>query len=389
MKTLQIGLGWFPENTGGGGLDRVYYDCIHHLPQAGVALRGLVIGSDRVPLESQGQVQAFAPREVGLWQRCQGARQAVHKALAEEDFSLVVSHFALYTLPALNQLTKYPTVMHFQGPWAQESLVEGQGTLATRIKWCVEWLVYRRISHFIVLSQAFRQLLHQTYHVPLDRIHIVPPGLDIERFTPTCTRIEARAKLGWTADGPQIGAANRPTIFVIRRLVKRMGIENLVAAMAQVKQQHPDVLLLIAGKGPLTATLQAQIEALGLADNVKLLGFVPDDQLALAYRAADFSIVPTVALEGFGLVTIESLAAGTPVLGTPVDSLPEILTPLSPDLVLEGSSAEHLAKGIIEVLSGQRQLPDQATCEAYVRAHYTWPVVAEQIKAVYQLALEG
>jgi glycosyltransferase involved in cell wall biosynthesis len=379
MKTLQIGMGWLPENS--GGLDRVYYGCVHNLPLAGVGVRGLVVGSDRVAQDSLGQVQTFATRDANLWQRWQGERQKVRQTLAETDCAVVVPHFALYALPILNLVGNRPLVMHFQGPWALESQIEGGNAIAVRLKWWLEYLVYQRINRFIVLSEAFRQILHQTYHVPLDRIHIVPPGLDIEKYTPTCTRPEARETLGWAAD--------RPTILVIRRLVKRMGIENLVAAMAQVKQQHPDALLLIAGKGPLTATLAAQIETLGLADNVKLLGFVPDDQLALAYRAADFSIVPTVALEGFGLITIESLAAGTPVLGTPVDSLPEILGPLSPDLVLEGSSAEHLAKGIMEVLSGQRQLPDQAACEAYVRAHYTWPVVAAQIKAVYQLALDG
>jgi glycosyltransferase involved in cell wall biosynthesis len=378
MKTLQIGMGWLPEN--GGGLDRVYYGCVHNLPLAGVGVRGLVVGSDRVTQDSQGQVQTFATRDASLWQRWQGERQKVRQTLAETDCAVVVPHFALYALPILNLVGNRPLVMHFQGPWALESQVEGGNAIAVRLKWWLEYFVYQRINRFIVLSEAFRQILHQTYRVPLERIHIVPPGLDIETFTPTCSRPEAREKLGWSAD--------RPTLFVIRRLVKRMGIENLVAAMAQVKQQHPDVLLLIAGKGPLTATLEAQIESLGLADNVKLLGFVPDDQLALAYRAADFSVVPTVALEGFGLITIESLAAGTPVLGTPVDSLPEILGPLSPDLVLEGSSTAHLAKGIGEVLSGQRQLPDQATCEAYVRAHYTWPVVAQKIKAVYQLALD-
>jgi glycosyltransferase involved in cell wall biosynthesis len=378
MKTLQIGMGWLPENS--GGLDRVYYGCVHNLPLAGVGVRGLVVGSDRVAQDSQGQVQTFATRDDNLWQRWQGERRKVRQTLAETDCALVVSHFALYTFPILNQIGHRPLVTHFHGPWALESEIEGGNAISVRLKWLLERSVYQRVNRFIVLSEAFRQILHQTYDVPLDRIHIVPPGLDIEKFTPTCSRAEARETLGWAAD--------RPTILVIRRLVKRMGIENLVAAMAQVKQEHPDVLLLIAGKGPLTAMLEAQIGSLGLADNVKLLGFVPDDQLALAYRAADFSIVPTVALEGFGLITIESLAAGTPVLGTPVDSLPEILGPLSPDLVLEGSSAAHLAKGIMEVLSGQRQLPDQAACEAYVRAHYTWPVVAEQIKAVYQLALD-
>ncbi len=380
MKTLQIGLGWFPENTGGGGLNRFYYDYIHHLAQVGVDSRGLVVGSDRVAIESNGQVQAFAPEDIGLGQRCRRAHRAIQKALSEDDFSLVVSHFALYTLPALNQLANYPTVMHFHGPWALESRMEGESAIATRMKWVLEWLVYRRINHFVVLSQAFRQRLHQTYHVPLDRIHVVAPGFDLEKFTLVQSRSEARAELGWAQD--------RPTILVVRRLVHRMGIENLIQAMDQVRQRHPDALLLIAGKGPIAATLQSQIETLNLTHNVKLLGFIPDHQLPLAYKSADFSVVPTIALEGFGLITIESLATGTPVLGTPVDSLPEVLQPLSADLVLEGTSANHLAQGISEVLSGQRQLPSPEACMAYVQKRHAWSAVLPQIKAIYQLAID-
>jgi glycosyltransferase involved in cell wall biosynthesis len=168
-----------------------------------------------------------------------------------------------------------------------------------------------------------------------------------------------------------------------------MGLENLIAAMDKVRRQYPDVLLLIAGKGALTETLQVQIEELGLVEQVRLLGFVSDRDLGLAYRAADFSIVPTVAWEGFGLIVIESLAAGTPVLGTPVGGIPEILQPFSEDLVFEGTSAEQLAQGIIEALSGQRQLPSSKACEAYIREHYAWPAIAQRMKSVYQAALDG
>lgn len=379
MKTLQIGLNWFPEQP--GGLDRVYYDYVRYLPQVGVEIRGLVAGSANVARDSNGQVQSFASRESSLWQRWFRVRQAVHRLLSEEEFSLVVSHFALYTFPVLDQLGGRPAVMHFHGPWALESRLEGAKVVATWSKWALEWTVYRQMAGFIVLSEAFRNLLHREYRVPLERIHVIPPGVDVESFDTAVTRHQARVKLGW----PQ----NRPIILAVRRLARRMGLENLITAMNQVRNYHTDALLLIAGKGALGSTLQAQIEELGLTEHVRLLGFVPDQHLGLAYRAADFSVMPTIALEGFGLTIIESLANGTPVLGTPVDSIPESLRPLSAELVLEGSSAEQLAQGIQEALSGQRQLPDSQTCETYVRQNYAWPVIAERIKSVYQGVLDG
>ena len=152
--------------------------------------------------------------------------------------------------------------------------------------------------------------------------------------------------------------------------------------------RHPDISLYIAGKGVLAETLQAQIQELELTDNVKLLGYVSDEQLPVCYRAANFSVVPTVSLEGFGLIVVESLAAGTSVLGTPIGGIPEILRPFSKNLVFEDCSPTKLAAGIIEALSGDRVLPSSQACLNYVKANYDWHQIARQIKQVYQQAID-
>ncbi|PSN14675.1 glycosyl transferase family 1 [filamentous cyanobacterium CCT1] len=372
-------MGWFPEQA--GGLNRVYYDCVRYLPKADIHIRGLVAGGPQVAQMTQGQIQAFASAADPLMTRWRQARNHFTQLTATEDFSLVVSHFGLYTFPLLDQLRRYPVAMHFQGPWALEGKVEGNGSWGTRAKWLLERTTYRQVQQFIVLSDAFRQTLHREYGVPYNHIHIIPPGVDTTRFDLSVSASEARTRLGWPSD--------RPILLAVRRLARRMGLENLIAAMAEVRRQNPDVLLLIAGKGSLKSELEQQIKELDLNHHVRILGFVSDEDLALAYRAATLSVVPTVSLEGFGLIVIESLANGTPVMGTPVDSIPEILTPFCPDLLFEGTRPEYLAQGINEALSGQRQLPDTAACQRYVEANYTWPVIAKRIKAVYQLAMES
>ncbi|MEL6496475.1 MAG: glycosyltransferase family 4 protein [Cyanobacteria bacterium J06623_7] len=377
MKTLQIGLEWFPER--GGGLDRYFYDCVQQLPLAGIDVKGLVAGSERAAQDTQGQVTAFAPADSGLINRLTAVRQEFKQVISESDYDLVVSHFALYTFPLLNLLGNRPLVTHFHGPWALESDVEANKSLGVKVKKWFEAKTYGRSQQFIVLSQTFRQLLHQEYRVPLERITVIPGAVDLERFNVSESPNLARQKLGWETE--------RPIMFCIRRLAKRMGLENLVVAMQDVCQQYPDALLYIGGKGELAETLQAQISQLGLEENIKLLGYIADDDLPLCYRAANFSLVPTVALEGFGLIVIESLAAGTPVLGTPVGGIPEILRPFNSDLVLASSQPQDLASGIIEALGGQRQLPDAATCLAYVRHNYTWSVIAPQIETVYRRAI--
>lgn len=373
MKTLQIGMGWFPEQS--GGVTRYYYDCIRYLPDAGVDIQGLVTGSGRVATVTQQQIKAFAPTEASLLNRWRGIRQSVRQQLATAEYDLVVAHFALYAFPILDLLGDLPLVIHFHGPWALESDAESQKALAVWFKKSLEQITYRRASSFIVLSQAFQDILHQEYGVPLKKIHIVPGGVDLKQFAVSIASAEARSKLGWEQE--------RKIIFCVRRLAQRMGLENLLSAIALVRTQYPDVLLYIAGKGALAETLQTQITELNLTNHVRLLGYLPEEQLPIAYRAANFSIVPTVSFEGFGLIVIESLAAGTPVLATPVGGIPEILKPFCEDLLFENISVDKLAQGIMEALSGKRQLPSSKACQAYVRANYAWSAIAPQIKSVY------
>ena len=378
MKTLQIGMSWFPEQP--EGVSRYYYDCIRNLPNVGVDLQGLVTGSEEAAIATNGQIRAFAPNEASLLTRLQAIRQSVKHQLtsAEAEYDLVVAHFALYAFPILNQLGNLPLVIHFHGPWALESNAENQKTWATLGKKTLEKITYRRANSLIVLSQAFKDLLHQQYSVPLNKIKIIPGGVDLNQFKTDLSLTEARNKLGWQQE--------RIVLFCVRRLVRRMGLENLLTAIDRVRTQYPDILLYIAGKGALAGTLQQQINDLNLTNHVSLLGYLPDEQLPLAYRAANFSVVPSFAYEGFGLIVVESLAVGTPVLATPIEGIPEILQPFCADLLLEDASVDQLAQGIMEALSGKRQLPSSEACQVYVKRNYTWSVIAPQIKSVYEQA---
>lgn len=374
MKVLQVGTSWFLEDA--GGLARVYYGCVQNLPRVDVEVAGLVTGSELVTQTSNGQVQTFARTDDSLWQRSLGLRKSLKQLLKHGAYDLVAVHFALYALPALDCFGDIPLVIHFHGPWALESKAEGAGRISVWGKWLVEKIVYSRAKGFIVLSEAFRQILHQTYGVPLHRIFIVGGGINTEEFLVQQSVAESRSQLGWAQD--------RRIILSVRRLVQRMGLENLIMAIAQVRQVVPDVLLLIAGKGAIADNLRSLIRQMDLENHVQLLGFVADQDLAITYHAAEFTIVPSVSLEGFGLTVIESLASGTPVLGTPIGGIPEILRPLSENLVLEGSSVEQLAKGLIEALVGQRQMPSAAACQNYVKRNYDWQAIAAQMRSVYE-----
>lgn len=377
-SVLQLGLGWFPETH--GGAENMFYNLARYLPQQGIALSGLVLGTVSQTLDNGARIDSFAPPTASLPRRVAAARSAIAETLRRRSPDLVASHFALNTVGALPALRNRPMVVHFHGPWALESAAEGAGPLAVRLKFMVERLVYRRATRFVVLSQSFATILAERYGVQPERIHRVPGGVDADRYDLPDSRHQARARLGW----PQ----GRPILLTVRRLVKRMGLTALVDAMVELRRRVPDVLLVVAGRGPEAAALQDRIGALGLEEHVRLLGFVPDAHLPLAYRAADLCVMPSQALEGFGLTALESLAAGTPVMVTPVGGLPEVVEGLDGDLVLAGTDARSIGIGLAEALTGVRRLPDADACRALVRSRFDWPVIAARTAAVYRGALQ-
>ena len=371
LTALQIGM---TAGAGrGGGVDRYYFNLLRALVPHGIESRGLVTGSaDAVNGERVSGVAAFAPDSAGLIHRWQALRTAIAPIVPDAD--LVVSHFAPYAFPVLDRIRARPLVVHFHGPWALESAIEGSRGAAVLVKRTIERIVYRAAARFIVLSHAFGDILQDHYGVPADVIRVVPGGVDLQRFEIRQTRSAARAILGWP---------DRPTVVTVRRLVHAKGIENLIAAAAIVRREVPDIFIAIAGTGPLAADLQLRIQEAGLQDTVRLCGFVPDDDLPVLYRAADLMIVPTLALEGFGLVVIEALACGTPVLVTPIAGLPDVVRGLDSSLVLTSSQPVDIAAGICDALSGRVPLPSEEACVAHAQ-QFGWPLISERVGDVYR-----
>lgn len=374
MRVLQIGRIWPSERAGGG--DRVFADLAKYLPSHGIDLEALVSGAAEVADPIETTVSSFGDDAAGTRTRWFGARRTIASRIDAGGFDLVASHFALYGSAAVGRLRRLPHVVHFPGPWAAESREEGAGRLSTLAKWSVERAVYRSAQRVIVMSHAFADVAAESYGVPRDRIRVVPGAADLERFHVEASRDTARRMLGWPTD--------RPLLLSVRRLVHRTGVDRLIEAMTRVRADVPNVLLLIGGNGPLRAALESRVRALGLTDTVRFLGFVPDESLALAYRAADLNVIPTTALEGFGLTAVEALAAGTPSIVTPIGGLPEILRPLCPALVCRSIAVEDIAAGLVAALSGRAVLPDDNACRTFAATRFSAALMARRVAGIYR-----
>ena len=377
LFSLHVGMGWPEEQP--GGLNRMVAGLVRHLPDARVMAEALVAGSPAVERQSMGRARTFAQLSDPLPRRMLLAARAVRESVSRLTPDVVAVHFALFGFTARHAVRDTALVVHFHGPWAEESLVEGGSAAGGHVKHWIERRAYRRAHRFITLSDAFADVLERRYGIDRSLIRVVPGGVDIGRFNPAMSRAEARVAVGLPTD--------RPVVLTVRRLARRMGLRELVSAFATVRQRVPDALLAIVGGGALRPTLEAQIDGLGLTGSVRLLGRVEDAVLPTLFRAADLSVVPSSALEGFGLTSVDSLAAGTPPLVTPVGGLPEVVRGLSESLVLDDATAPSLAAGMIAALLGRVELPSPAACTTYATERFAWPAVARRTRAVYGEAI--
>ena len=350
---VHIGLGG--AEADGGGSARYVRALVDALEALGAPVRAVLVEDAAAPLPT----------------RLRWVARACARISPVPD--VVDVHFPLYgVLPIrFGSLRRVPVVAHFHGPWADEAVAAGRtGGAGARIRRAVERAVLRRASVVVVLSGAFGAEVVQRYGVSPWRVRIIAPGVDADRFAPG-DRTAARARFGLT-----------PSDFVaasVRRLVPRTGIDVLVEAWSTLTGD--DLRLLVAGDGPEAARLRARATG-GDGARVEFLGRVDADALVDVYRAADVSVVPSRAWEGFGLVVLESLACGTPTLVSDEGGLPEAVLGLDPGLVVPPRDPLALAARLDDARRDRGRLPSRAACRAYA-ATFAWSDVARRHRELY------
>ena len=308
------------------------------------------------------------------------ARRAGARLLAQASWDAVIFHQPLsaYGVGARAIRSRIPCAYFFHSPAGVEyqlrhrsdQLAWSVNVAPLLLRW-VERRALKRATQIIVLSDFSRHELHKNHGEVRPPIIKIPGGVDCQRFCPAADRVGVRERLGLPTDGL--------LLLTVRDLEHRMGIDNLIRAMAEVLKEVPATLV-IGGRGELQAPLTKLARHLRIDPSVRFAGFIHENDLASYYQAADLFVLPTRALEGFGLVTAEALACGTPVLGTPVGATPEILLPLDPDLITRDASPGAIADGIIGF--ARRANPGlRERCRAYAETHFNWERVVDALEA--------
>ena len=190
------------------------------------------------------------------------------------------------------------------------------------------------------------------------------------RFRGSSTRTASPRGTGGRPPAAALGLeVEGPVLLTVSRLEPRMGIDRLLRALPLLGRD--DVTLVVAGTGSLAGELPRLAAELGVAERVLFVGRVADDErLADWYRAADLSVLPTSAYEGFGMATAEALASGTPVVGTAIGATPELLAPLDSRLVASSADPTALASAIGDALGFATTKDFGVRCRDYAEQRF-------------------
>jgi len=314
-----------------------------------------------------------------------GSKKAARELHREGRFEVVHSHFYLSSLGVFDSslCRSARLVSTFHGPAHLEYLQECGGLRARNraragLILRLQNRILNRSDAIIVLSDYSRGLLSEMLpgHV-LERVVKIHGGVDTERFSPLMNAAQARRQLALPENGP--------LLVCVRRLIRRNGLDLLIDAMPEVTRKHPDCTLAIVGKGDVRKELEEQSRRLGLGGSVRFEGFVPDDSLPLYYCAGDFSVMPTRSLEGFGLPILESMACGTPVIGSRCGAIPEIIEGFDSRFLLPADMQPRtVASAICDLLEDHKVTPElRDRCRQHVLENYSWDRATALLRAVY------
>ncbi|MFN0072108.1 MAG: glycosyltransferase [Chloroflexota bacterium] len=276
-------------------------------------------------------------------------------------------------------VSTFHTLGHMKNDVAQD---DAEREEATRIE--IERRVMTCSDRVIASTPVDEAQLVKLYGVSPRKISVVAPGVDLERFRPI-RKHAARTRLNL---GPG------PVILFVGRIQRLKGIDILLQAVSKIDELSPALrprVVIVGGspEGERVEAEQREVErlvklgrALGIADRVTFAGSVPQDELPYFYAAADVTIMPST-YESFGLVALESMACGTPVVATRVGGLSTLVRDGETGYLVPWRDPLLFAQRIAELLTNpasHRQMRQQARSHA---AAYGWDAAAQATERVY------
>ncbi|PTR26757.1 phosphatidylinositol alpha-mannosyltransferase [Rhodococcus sp. OK519] len=288
----------------------------------------------------------------------------VRRWIADNDFDVL--HIHEPNAPSLSMLAmkiaEGPIVATFHTSTTKSLVLSTfQGVLQPYLE---------KISGRIAVSELARRW--QVESLGSDAVEI-PNGVDVPAFA------NAAALPGYPRSGKTV-------LFLGRYDEPRKGMAVLLEALPALAEKYPDLEILVVGRGDED---KLRKEAGRHARHLRLLGQVSDEEKASALRSADVYCAPNLGGESFGIVLVEAMAAGTPVVASELDAFRRVLRDGTAGLLVPVGDSVALAAALDAVLGDEDRRRSLTDVASVVVGEYDWPVVAEQILRVYETVTVG
>jgi len=212
----------------------------------------------------------------------------------------------------------------------------------------------------------------------LHKVRVVPSGVNIERFHPGLNQDKIRQRYG-------LNQSDKVILFA-GALEPYKGCDYLVLSLSLIIENLPHARLIIIGKGALKEKLKKMARELDISDKVIFAGYVPEEDLPYYYAACDIFVLPSVSpLEGFGIVQLEAMACGKPVVTTTLPGPSEVDAEEVATIHVPPKDIEALANAVSKLLTDEdlaKKMGEDG--RKLVEAKYTWSKIARDILSIYR-----
>ena len=246
---------------------------------------------------------------------------------------------------------------------------------------CVRWLQH---CDYVVANSGYAAGLAQARDIPQEQLAIIPPGVDLDRFTASVDVDMIRRSFG---------VAGRRIILFVGRLARRKGVKEFIEnSLVQIAREMPEVCFLVVGDHPaeslvhsenIIGEIQAAITKSKITEHVRLLGSLSDGDIITLYQICDVVVLPVLDLnddvEGFGIVALEAAAAGKPVVATRVGGIPDAVEDGKSSILVAAGDYTGLSRAITALLSDssfRAALGEFGRCR--VREKFSWSAIGRR-----------
>ncbi len=329
----------------------------------------------RVPLAGSAQGVYDQARKTNQLMQAQG------QALMADDscFDIIHAHdwLVVFAAQALKHQFKTPLIATIHATERGRVRERGLHTELQRNIHGAEWWLAYEAWRVITCSHHMASEVQAFFHTPSEKIDVVPNGIKAYRNgRPT--------QLDLVDYQSRYAPSNGQTVFAVGRLVFEKGFHLLIEAIPYILSEFPDIQFIIAGRGPEGPNLRQQALSLGVADHVHFPGYISDEERDCLYHTSDCAVFPSL-YEPFGIVALEAMVAGCPVVVAEVGGLREVVRHGKTGVTVYPDDAHSVAWGVLSTLRD----PARATARAreaqrVARCEFNWDTIAARTIAVYQ-----